>query len=598
MSTLVDQYGAGGSVDPGTLAFVQIHPWAGGSTTWGANRATFYGVTGTPQNMWDGWDLDYGGSGSYTQDYNTYHASYLSHVDDPTDVTIEMTGDPVTGQTYHITATVCVESGGSGKNMRIYIVQVLDYWPFTPTYHRNGFKQAADTVDYTFSPGECLEVEWDFTFDTDSWANQDDIKIVAWAQEPLASGPADVYQAAVMTWPFPLSGAAYDDCEDALEAGNAIYSNSTELATNDGDASCDAGSDELDVWYSYRAPADGTLEVDTCGSSFDTVLSIHTDCPGTTGNELDCNDNSDECGGGSYQSNLSVAVTEGTVYLVRLAGYDGAYGEYDVTFNGPVDVTAPTPDPMTFSAEPWAYSDDEIRMTAELASDGGSPDIEYDFDFVSGGSGGDDSGWQSSRDYVDTGLSPNTAYTYRVRARDGAANPTAYSTPSSTANTLAEEPGQPIRSNITPTTMDLTVAAAGNPSYTEFAIQCVIGAPWNGMYVDETGNPSGSAVWQTADQWGTITVHGLTSQTNYCWRVKARNMDEIETDFGSWGCSTSGIPGDIDGNGELNELDIALFTEVLLGIETTQVYIDRCKLNGDDQADGLDVQPFTEAFLS
>jgi len=203
---LVNEYGVGGSVEPGTLAFVQIHPWGGGATTWGSNRATFYSVPGTPMNWWDGVRLDYGGSGSTSGDYDRYRTSLGIRGGVATDVTIEMTGNPVTGSTYNIIATVCVEGGGTGKTMRIYVVQVLDYWPFTPTYHRNGFKQAANTEDHYIGAGQCQVIDHDFTFDTDSWNNQSDIKIIAWAQEPLASGPADVYQAAVMTWPFPQAG--------------------------------------------------------------------------------------------------------------------------------------------------------------------------------------------------------------------------------------------------------------------------------------------------------------------------------------------------------------------------------------------------------
>jgi len=64
-----------------------------------------------------------------------------------------------------------------------------------------------------------------------------------------------------------------------------------------------------------------------------------------------------------------------------------------------------------------------------LAVDARWPNVMYEFDFVTGGSGGDDSGWQTSRTYTDTGLAPETMYRYRVRARDGADPPnvTAYS---------------------------------------------------------------------------------------------------------------------------------------------------------------------------
>ena len=44
--------------------------------------------------------------------------------------------------------------------------------------------------------------------------------------------------------------------------------------------------------------------------------------------------------------------------------------------------------------------------------------VEYFFKEVSGNAGGDDSGWQSNRDYEDSGLLPNTVYEYKVSMRD------------------------------------------------------------------------------------------------------------------------------------------------------------------------------------
>jgi len=68
-------------------------------------------------------------------------------------------------------------------------------------------------------------------------------------------------------------------------------------------------------------------------------------------------------------------------------------------------------------------------MTATSATDADSPPVQYFFDFVSGGSGGSDSSWQSSTTYCDLGLAGDTAYTYRVKARDSATslNETVYS---------------------------------------------------------------------------------------------------------------------------------------------------------------------------
>jgi hypothetical protein len=94
----------------------------------------------------------------------------------------------------------------------------------------------------------------------------------------------------------------------------------------------------------------------------------------------------------------------------------------------PEDTTAPTPDPMTWATLPYPTADSSISMTATTASDPAG--VEYFFDEISGNPGGSDSGWQDSPTYEDTGLSPNTQYTYLVTARDKSPNynETAYST--------------------------------------------------------------------------------------------------------------------------------------------------------------------------
>jgi len=57
-------------------------------------------------------------------------------------------------------------------------------------------------------------------------------------------------------------------------------------------------------------------------------------------------------------------------------------------------------------------------MTATTATDASG--VEYYFDCTVGG--GNDSDWQDSATYEDTGLSPSTQYTYQVKARDKSAN--------------------------------------------------------------------------------------------------------------------------------------------------------------------------------
>jgi len=98
---------------------------------------------------------------------------------------------------------------------------------------------------------------------------------------------------------------------------------------------------------------------------------------------------------------------------------------------------APWPDPLTWEKEPNAVATTVIAMTATTANhDSGA---EYLFEETSGNPGGDDSGWQDSSGYTDSGLDPNTTYTYQVKARDKSRNnETAYSTPKSATTPLPD----------------------------------------------------------------------------------------------------------------------------------------------------------------
>jgi hypothetical protein len=100
-----------------------------------------------------------------------------------------------------------------------------------------------------------------------------------------------------------------------------------------------------------------------------------------------------------------------------------------------IDPYAPTPDPMSFKTAPYATGATSIKMVAVSATDVSG--VEYYFTCTAGG--GHDSGWQDSRTYEDTGLTPDTEYTYTVAARDKSAahNQTAASGPA-TATTEKE----------------------------------------------------------------------------------------------------------------------------------------------------------------
>jgi len=96
-------------------------------------------------------------------------------------------------------------------------------------------------------------------------------------------------------------------------------------------------------------------------------------------------------------------------------------------------MTIPTPNPMIFSSPPDAVNATSITMTAFAAVGPGA--TEYFFTNIAGG--GNDSGWQLSRVYVDTGLQPVTTYIYTVMARDADINQdVTFPSPPSPATTL------------------------------------------------------------------------------------------------------------------------------------------------------------------
>ncbi|MEM4258097.1 MAG: C25 family cysteine peptidase [Candidatus Thermoplasmatota archaeon] len=344
------------------------------------------------------------------------------------------------------------------------------------------------------------------------------------------------------------------------------------------------------------------------------------------GNEVYMTATADSNGDYTFAPNPS---TPGTMYVtVTKQNYLPYEGTATVV---QADTSPPTPNPLTWASPPAPLSTSAITMTATTATDG-TPPVQYFFDFVSGGSGGTDSSWQTSTTYTDTGLVANTAYTYQTKARDSASQPNegSFSTPATTATyietpagisfrtvtsnsialmatgtltnlnvgssgvffdsttpggdgginewiqtttdtalglapntlyefrvkarnqnaietayspttgkvTLANVPAAPILSDVTSHTVKLDVIPNANPIQTQFAIQCSsLSDPfWNGKYVDALGNPSTFAVWRTDEEWGILTLQNLKELTNYCYSVKARNMDSIETSFGPPSC--------------------------------------------------------------
>ena len=162
---------------------------------WGQNRLDiFYSLfSAVPTFMVDGvWNCQ-------IADYRYFVEQQMAL---PTDMTIELSGSQLSGDKWDITARVCSEGGGS-RPVRIFTAATLDDHPDLPRYTTNVLMQKVFETDINLPGGACQNVTERITFDPVSMGYSQNIAIVAWAQQPAASAPATVYQAAIMRWPFP-----------------------------------------------------------------------------------------------------------------------------------------------------------------------------------------------------------------------------------------------------------------------------------------------------------------------------------------------------------------------------------------------------------
>ncbi|MBT7066241.1 MAG: hypothetical protein HN919_08065 [Verrucomicrobia bacterium] len=109
--------------------------------------------------------------------------------------------------------------------------------------------------------------------------------------------------------------------------------------------------------------------------------------------------------------------------------FDGRMDNFTVWSRSLIDTIPPQPDPAEFALEPIGVTETEVAMFSRLGSDPGG-NVEYRFEETTGGTGADDSGWQSSLRYWDADLAPDASeLVYRVTMRDGSGNTTDASAP-------------------------------------------------------------------------------------------------------------------------------------------------------------------------
>ena len=120
-----------------------------------------------------------------------------------------------------------------------------------------------------------------------------------------------------------------DDFNSAVVIGTTPYTDTqdtTQATTVVDDPACvncgtGNGVNSHSVWYRFTAPGDGSMQLDTSGSNYDTVLAVWRGTRGAL-TQVACDDD----GGANLTSVANFNVTGGTIYYVEVTSYAATVG--------------------------------------------------------------------------------------------------------------------------------------------------------------------------------------------------------------------------------------------------------------------------------
>lgn len=125
-----------------------------------------------------------------------------------------------------------------------------------------------------------------------------------------------------------------DECVCAIPVFNGCNGpfNNASATTSVPTGSC--GVMQNDLWFSFLPTSGCTAIITTCGSSFDTVLSVWNFCPVAGGTEIACNNNAPKktwpsCWG-TTQSYVEVPIVPGNMIYISVGGNAGATGNFQI----------------------------------------------------------------------------------------------------------------------------------------------------------------------------------------------------------------------------------------------------------------------------
>lgn len=123
-----------------------------------------------------------------------------------------------------------------------------------------------------------------------------------------------------------------DECVNAIVIGDGTV-NGTTLGSTISTNGCGLSGLTIDVWYSYTALRSGLLALSTCGSGFDSSITLYASCTQLV-NQLACNDDAPQgspCGYATHDAFLTYPIATGQTYKIRISGFSGQQGTFRLT---------------------------------------------------------------------------------------------------------------------------------------------------------------------------------------------------------------------------------------------------------------------------
>ena len=167
-----------------------------------------------------------------------------------------------------------------------------------------------------------------------------------------------------------------DTVDDATPIGSIPFSDS---GTTDGyndnyDEACPYEGSSKDVVYSLTASGNNVIDVDLCGSAYDTKVYVYDEGL----NLVACNDDfyfDDICG--LYVSKLeNVSLIGGDTYYIVIDGYYDSFGDYELAITESITCVVECPDDAVLEGEPEIMDGYVDEYNSGCIAPGGNP-LDY-----------------------------------------------------------------------------------------------------------------------------------------------------------------------------------------------------------------------------